>query len=315
MALLDVSGLRVRIRGTEILRGVDLSVEPGRTLGIVGESGCGKSMTGLALMGMLPVGGELTGGRMVFLGRDLASLTAKEWREVRGQEIAMVMQDPFTSLNPMMRVGDQVAEVYRLHFGDSWPEARRKAVEMLGRVGIPSPEAAAAKHPHQMSGGQRQRVVIAAAFAARPKLLIADEPTTALDVTIQAQVLRLIKDLQAEAGTGVILISHDVGVIGAMADEVAVFYAGRVVERGPAEAVLRSPKHPYAQGLLSSVPQKGADRLAVLEGAPARFGMLPEGCPFGPRCRWRHERCVQEPGLISAGGTAAACWRQDSIAS
>jgi oligopeptide/dipeptide ABC transporter ATP-binding protein len=186
---------------------------------------------------------------------------------------------------------------------------------MLGHVGIPSPEKAANRHPHQLSGGQRQRVVIAAAFAARPKLLIADEPTTALDVTIQAQVLRLIKDLQAEAGTAVILISHDVGVIGAMADEVGVFYAGRVAERGPAESVLRSPSHPYTQGLLASVPKQGADRLSVLEGAPARFGSLPEGCPFGPRCRWKHERCVQEPALIARGPSAAACWRQDSIES
>jgi oligopeptide/dipeptide ABC transporter ATP-binding protein len=309
MALLDVSGLKVRFGGVDILRGVDFSVNAGQTLGIVGESGCGKSMTGLALMGMIPPGGEVAEGSINFDGRDLTKLSRREWLDVRGQSIAMVMQDPFTSLNPMMKVGDQVAEVYRLHAKDSWPEARAKAVEMLNRVGIPDPEAAAKKFPHQMSGGQRQRVVIATAFAARPKLLIADEPTTALDVTIQAQVLRLIKELQQEVGTAVILISHDVGVVGAMADDVAVFYAGRAVESGPAEEVLRRPAHPYTQGLLASVPVRGASRLQVLEGSPVQFGAMPPGCPFAPRCPHRHDRCIEEPDLI---GGRSACWLQSS---
>ncbi len=309
MALLDVSGLKVRFGGVDILRGVDFSVDAGQTLGIVGESGCGKSMTGLALMGMIPSGGKVAEGSIIFDGQDLTKLSRREWLEVRGKSIAMVMQDPFTSLNPMMKVGDQVAEVYRLHAKDSWPEARIKAVAMLDRVGIPDPESAAKKFPHQMSGGQRQRVVIATAFAARPKLLIADEPTTALDVTIQAQVLRLIKELQEEVGTAVILISHDVGVVGAMADDVAVFYAGRAVERGPAVEVLRRPAHPYTQGLLASVPVRGASRLQVLEGSPVQFGAMPPGCPFAPRCPHRHDQCIEEPDLI---GGRSACWLQAS---
>ncbi|MCW5937632.1 MAG: ABC transporter ATP-binding protein [Fimbriimonadaceae bacterium] len=309
MPLLEVSGLTVEIRGTRILHGVSFSLEPGKTLGVVGESGCGKSMTGLAVMGMLPLGGKVVGGKIELAGRDLTGLRPKDWLDVRGQEVSMVMQDPFTSLNPMMRVGDQIAEVLVLHKGMGWRSARARAVELLGHVGVPAPADSARKYPHQMSGGQRQRVVIAAAFASRPKVLIADEPTTALDVTLQAQILRLLKALQEEAGTAVLIISHDIGVIGSVADEIAVFYAGRVVETGPAEAVLRRPMHPYTQGLLGSIPTIGVDRLQSIPGQPPRFGDLPVGCPFAPRCAHRFNPCDADPTLMPPSEAhRAACW-------
>ncbi|MCW5938134.1 MAG: ABC transporter ATP-binding protein [Fimbriimonadaceae bacterium] len=310
--ILRVERLSVAIRGVQILRDVSFSVDAGATLGIVGESGCGKSMTGLALMGMLPPGGKVTQGSVVLDGRDLLRLSPKEWLEVRGQEIAMVMQDPFTSLNPMMRVGDQIAEVWVLHQGLSWKEARMRAVEILGHVGVPDPAASSRKFPHQMSGGQRQRVVIACAFAARPKVLVADEPTTALDVTLQAQILHLLKDLQREAGTAVVLISHDVGVIGSVSDTVAVFYAGRIVEQGPVRDVLTGPRHPYTEGLLGSLPRPGLQVLESIQGQPPLFTAMPAGCPFRPRCPNAHDRCQAEPGLVEvAADHRAACWLHD----
>jgi ABC-type glutathione transport system ATPase component len=213
MSLLSVNDLHVAFGETEVLRGVSFDLAPGETLGVVGESGCGKSMTGFAIMGMLQRPGRVTQGSILLEGRELAGLPEKEYRQIRGQEIALVMQDPFTSLNPMMRVGDQIAESYRLHQGLSMAEGRVKAIEMLDKVGVPSPAESAQKFPHQMSGGQKQRVVIAMAFACSPKVLIADEPTTALDVTLQAQILRLLRELQEKEGTGVILISHDIGAI------------------------------------------------------------------------------------------------------
>lgn len=309
MALLEVRNLRVAFGPTEVLRSVSFAVDAGHTLGVVGESGCGKSMTGLAVMGMLPTTATILEGEILLDGRDLLQIHKKEWLDVRGQEVAMVMQDPFTSLNPMMRVGDQIAEVYNLHKGFSWSEGRRRAVEMLHRVGVPAPEESARKYPHQMSGGQRQRVVIACAFAAQPKVLIADEPTTALDVTLQAQILRLLNDLQSEFGTAVVLISHDIGVIGSVAEEVAVFYAGRVAESGSVQQVLREPKHPYTQALLQAMPRRGQERLAQITGQPPDFAHMPVGCSFSPRCPHRFEKCVEEPGLIDSGdGQAAACW-------
>jgi oligopeptide/dipeptide ABC transporter ATP-binding protein len=308
MAVLEARDLVVEFAGRRVLRGVSLDVESGRTLGVVGESGCGKSMTGLALMGMVPGAGRLASGSIRLEGRELVGQSERAWRAIRGAEIAMVMQDPFTSLNPMMRVGEQVAEVLRLHRGMSGREAEREALAMLGQVGIPDPPAAARKYPHQMSGGQRQRIVLAIAFACRPKVLIADEPTTALDVTTQAQILRLIRDLQAEHGTGVMLISHDVGVIGAVAERVAVLYAGRVVEEGSAESVLRAPRHPYTQALLAAMPSPGRDRLAAIGGQPPDFGALPSGCSFGPRCAQRFDRCAEEPGLLGPKDRRAACW-------
>lgn len=220
----------------------------------------------------------------------------------------MVMQDPFTSLNPVMQVGWQIAEVFTLHQGLNRAAAWDKAVEMLGKVGVPAPAESARKYPHQMSGGQRQRVVIAIAFASTPKVLVADEPTTALDVTLQAQILRLLKQMQEETGTAVVLISHDIGVIGSLADDIAVFYAGRVVEAGPAEAVLRDARHPYTQALLRSVPQVGADRLQVIDGQPPNLASLPVGCAFAPRCPHRFEKCGDDPRPTVDGEHRVECW-------
>lgn len=309
MSALEVEGIEVAFGDVRVLRGVSFRVESGETLGIVGESGCGKSMTGLTIMGMIPGRGRLVSGSIRLDGRELAHLKEREWQRVRGQDIAMVMQDPFTSLNPMHRVGAQIAEVLTLHRGLSRAEARRRAVELLREVGVPAPEIAANKYPHQMSGGQRQRVVIAIAFACRPKVLIADEPTTALDVTLQAQILRLIRDIQAKESTAVILISHDIGVIGSLAKRIAVFYAGRIVEIGEASQVLYAPKHPYTQALLAAMPRPGEKRLRAIGGQPPDLAALPEGCPFGPRCAFRMPACVQEPPLLAVeGGGAAACW-------
>lgn len=310
MALLELEDLHVRFGSATILRGVSFSLEPGEILGVVGESGCGKSMTGLAIMGMLPAPGKVSDGSIKFEGRELTSLTSKEWLTIRGDQIGLVMQDPFTSLNPMMRVGDQIAEAYRLHQNLSWPEARKKAVEMLDLVGVPIPEQSARKFPHQMSGGQRQRVVIAIAFACQPKVLIADEPTTALDVTLQSQILRLIRDLQQKEKTAVILISHDIGVIGSLASRVAVFYAGRIVELGPSEQVLRNPAHPYTQALLAAMPKRGVTELASLGGQPPDLSQKITGCAFKDRCPVRCDQADEDPpGRNVIEGHQAACWR------
>jgi oligopeptide/dipeptide ABC transporter ATP-binding protein len=315
MPLLSVQDLHVRIGSAHILRGVSFDVAPGETLGVVGESGCGKSMTGLAVMGMLPPA-AVTEGSMDFedLG-DLTQIGKKEWLDIRGQDISMVMQDPFTSLNPMMRVGDQIAEVYRLHQGTPKQEARAKALEMIKKVGVPNPEVSALKYPHQMSGGQRQRIVIAIAFASRPKLLIADEPTTALDVTLQAQILRLLNRLQEEEGTSVILISHDIGVIAAMSHRIAVYYAGKVVEIGTAEEVLKTPQHPYTKALLDSLPAKEHKRLNVIEGQPPALTETITECAFADRCPERFEKCDVGPDLIELSeGRASACWHVEQAA-
>lgn len=313
MTILEVKDLTVVIRNTEILRNVTFSVEKGKTLGIVGESGCGKSMTTYAIMNMLPAGGKITSGSITLAGENLVGLKERLYRDVRGKRIALVMQDPFTSLNPMMRVGSQIAEALTTHQAISQSAALAKAIELLKAVGVPGPEVAAKKYPHEMSGGQRQRVVIAMAFACRPEVLIADEPTTALDVTLQAQILRLIRDLQAESGTSVILISHDIQAIGSIAHNVAVFYAGRVVETGTAEQVLRSAKMPYTQALLGAMPRASKEKLAVIPGQPPRFGELESGCTFAPRCPFRFEKCSEEPDLIPVGeGHLAACWKSET---
>jgi oligopeptide transport system ATP-binding protein len=310
MALLELEDLHVRFGNSTILRGVTFSLQPGEILGVVGESGCGKSMTGLAIMGMLPAPGKVSEGSIKFEGRELTSLTSKEWLTIRGDQIGLVMQDPFTSLNPMMRVGDQIAEAYRLHENLSWPEARKKAVQMLDLVGVPIPEQSARKFPHQMSGGQRQRVVIAIAFACQPKILIADEPTTALDVTLQSQILRLIRDLQQKEKTAVILISHDIGVIGSLASRVAVFYAGRIVELGPSEQVLNHPTHPYTQALLAAMPKRGVTELASLGGQPPDLSQPITGCAFKDRCPVRCDQADQDPpGRDVTEGHVCACWR------
>lgn len=309
MPILVVEDLKVSFGAAQILRGISLQLEPGKTLGVVGESGCGKSMTGFAIMGMLPHPGRVTSGSIRLEGRELTTLKNREWSDLRGKQIALVMQDPFTSLNPMMRIGHQVAEVLVLHEGMGRDRAWKEAVEMIDRVGIPAPESSARKYPHQLSGGQRQRVVIAMAFACKPKVLIADEPTTALDVTLQAQILRLIEDLKSTVGTAVMLISHDIGVIGSLASRVAVFYAGTVVEEGAADAVLLRPAHPYTKALLAALPRVGQATLASIMGQPPDLTQLPPGCTFAPRCPSRFELCGEEPELREGGdGRRAACW-------
>ena len=309
MAVLEVRDLEVAFGHTRILRGVSFDLDAGQTLGVVGESGCGKSMTGFALMGMLIPPGKITAGSIQLEGRELVGLREREMRQVRGEQIALVMQDPFTSLNPMMRVGTQIAEALTLHQKMGRGEAMRRAVEMLDEVGVPAPENAARRYPHQMSGGQRQRVVIAMAFACRPKVLIADEPTTALDVTLQAQILRLLRELQEREGTAVMLISHDIGAIGSIASRVAVFYAGRIVEIGPAEEVLRRPRHPYTSALLAAMPRQGMKRLESIGGHPPDFATLGPACSFAPRCPKRFARCEAEPELIAVDAAhSAACW-------
>ncbi len=310
MPILEVRNLEVSFGPIKILRGVSFDLEAGQTLGVVGESGCGKSMTGFAVMGMLLPPGKITAGSIKLDGRELTTLKPREWPSIRGKDIALVMQDPFTSLNPMMRIGNQIAEALRLHQGMDRTQAWKRAVELLDDVGVPIPEASARKYPHQLSGGQRQRVVIAIAFACKPKVLIADEPTTALDVTLQAQILRLLRELQEKEGTAVMLISHDVGVIGSLSQRVAVFYAGKIVEMGPAEAVLLRPLHPYTKALLNALPRVGATTLESIAGQPPSFTNLPVGCAFAPRCPVRDPRSDEDPGLFQVENDHfAACWR------
>jgi oligopeptide/dipeptide ABC transporter ATP-binding protein len=315
MATLEVRDLHLSIGGVPILRGVSFDLDPGQTLGIVGESGCGKSMTAFSVMGMLPNKGKITQGSIKLEGRELVGLSDKQYSQVRGREVALIMQDPFTSLNPMMRVGTQIVESLKLHRGLSGQEAWREAVKLLDHVGIPAPESSARKFPHQMSGGQRQRVVIAMAFSSRPKVLIADEPTTALDVTLQAQILRLLKQLQEEHGCAVMMISHDIGAIAAVSHRVAVFYAGRIVEVGPAELVLRHGAMPYTRALLNALPRPGRTDLETISGQPPMLGNLPKGCSFGPRCPFRTEACDVEPELKLVGpDRLAACWHGEKVA-
>ncbi len=291
--------------------GVSLAVGAGELLAIVGESGCGKSVTALACMGLLP-GNARLGGSIHLMGRELTALSAEEWQDRRGRDLAMVFQEPMTSLNPAFTAGEQVAEALRRHAGLDARAAFARAVEMLERVRIPEAARRARQYPHQLSGGMRQRVMIAMALACRPKLLIADEPTTALDVTVQAQILALLDELRRETGTAVVLITHDLGVVADQADQVAVMYAGRVVERAPAAALFAMPQHPYTVGLLGAAPRlAGGDaRLASIEGTVPDLLHPPAGCRFAPRCPFRIARCEQEPRLMEvAPGQQAACWR------
>jgi oligopeptide/dipeptide ABC transporter ATP-binding protein len=316
MPVLSVRDLEVAFGSTRILRGVTFDLEAGQTLGVVGESGCGKSITGFTIMGRLPVPGKILKGSIQLSGRELVGLKERDYRRVRGKDIALVMQDPFTSLNPMMRVGDQIAEALWLHQDMGKSEARTRAVGLLEDVGVPAPESSARKYPHQMSGGQRQRVVIAMAFACKPKVLIADEPTTALDVTLQAQILRLIRELQEKEGTAVMLISHDIGAIASISSRIAVFYAGRIVETGPASVVLQHPAMPYTRALLNALPQPGKEQLESIVGQPPDLAKLPEGCAFGPRCPLRFAKCDLEPGLLQVSTDhTAACWRAEEVES
>jgi peptide/nickel transport system ATP-binding protein len=316
--LLAVEGLRTAFRGragdTVVVDGVDLSLAPGRTLGIVGESGCGKSMLSLSIMRLVPPPGRVVAGSVRLAGRDLLTLSGREMRDVRGRDVAMIFQEPMTSLNPVHSVGFQIVEALRSHQAGSARALREQAIEALRRVRIPAPERRFDEYPHQLSGGMRQRVMIAMALACRPKLLIADEPTTALDVTVQAQILDLLRELQAETGMAVILITHDLGVVAEMADEVAVMYAGRVVERAPVLALFEDPQHPYTLGLLGSIPRldEERERLLAIEGmVPPPFA-LPAGCRFHPRCPFADAGCGEgaPPALRAlAAGHEAACRR------
>jgi oligopeptide transport system ATP-binding protein len=293
--------------------GVSFRLDPGETLGIVGESGSGKSVTALSVMRLLQRPGKIVGGQVMFKGRDLIKISEREMQEIRGQEIAMIFQDPMTSMNPVFRTGWQVAEPVRLHQGSHKAQAMSVAVSMLGKVGIPSPESRARDYPHQFSGGMRQRAMIAMGLTTMPKVLIADEPTTALDVTIQAQILDLLRQVNREFGTATILITHNLGVVAGMCERVMVMYAGRIVESGPTVDVFAHPKHPYTWSLLRSIPRLDAERhepLKPIEGLPPDLMALPPGCAFHPRCSFKVERCLSDvPALNRVGETQlAACW-------
>jgi oligopeptide/dipeptide ABC transporter ATP-binding protein len=326
-SVLEVKGLQtVFFTASGLFRAVDdvsFQVKRGETLAIVGESGCGKSVSALSIMRLVPdPPGRIVGGEVLLEGTDLLALDEAKMREIRGNRISMIFQEPMTSLNPVIRIGDQIAEAVRLHRDVSAREARNRAVEMLKLVRIPEPARRALDYPHQLSGGMRQRAMIAMALACRPALLIADEPTTALDVTIQAQILNLMLELQQELGMGLILITHDLGVVAQTAQRVIVMYAGRKVEEADVETLFAEPLHPYTRGLMASMPklpQAGAEaqgRLTEISGTVPSLVRLPPGCAFAPRCPLAIDRCRSEmPPLRSfSGNRQAACWRASEIA-
>jgi peptide/nickel transport system ATP-binding protein len=317
-ALLDVRALKTffQVEGGEFpaVDGISFSIDPGRTLGIVGESGCGKSVTALSIMGLVPrPPGRIAGGEILFDGVDLLRLSTAALRELRGNRISMIFQEPMTSLNPVLTVGEQIVEGILRHRKMSRDAAKELAIEMLRMVHISSPEQRFGDYPHRLSGGMRQRVMVAMALACKPKLLIADEPTTALDVTIQAQILDLMRTLREETGTAIILITHDLGVVAELADDVVVMYAGRIVERATVAALFAEPQHPYTVGLLGSIPRLDIeqDRLAAIEGQVPNPLAPVTGCRFHPRCPFVIERCRHEdPPLFDLGnGHESACWR------
>lgn len=294
--------------------GVSFSLDKGEALGIVGESGCGKSVTSLSIMRLVPnPPGKIIEGRIEFEGQDLLAKSEAEMRSIRGNDISMIFQEPMTSLNPLFTVGDQIMEAIILHQKVGRAEARARAVEMLRMVGIPSPERRVDEYPHQMSGGMRQRVMIAMALSCNPKLLIADEPTTALDVTIQAQILDLMRKLRRELGTSILLITHDLGVIAELVDKVVVMYAGKIVERADVQEIFANPTHPYTQGLLGSIPKlhEDRDRLQTIEGTVPNPYRMPPGCRFHPRCKEAKEICrLEEPPVLElAPGHSVQCWK------
>jgi oligopeptide/dipeptide ABC transporter ATP-binding protein len=322
--VLEVKNLRTafRVEGEELIAvdDVSFSVKPGQTLGIVGESGCGKSVTSLSIMGLIPSPpGRIASGEIRFKGKNLVGMPTSELRKIRGNDISMIFQEPMTSLNPVFTIGNQIMESVRLHQKLGKKEAREKAIEMLRLVGIPAPERRIDDYPHQLSGGMRQRVMIAMALSCNPSVLIADEPTTALDVTIQAQILELMKSLREKLNMGVILITHDLGVVAETCDQVVVMYAGRVVEEGTAEDIFYRPAHPYTKGLLNSIPshtgEKKSGRLETIPGLVPSLLNLPKGCRFQDRCKRRQEmgnpsKCVEaDPALEGVGaGHRAACY-------
>ncbi len=313
--LLEVRRLRVEFptrRGTLVaLDDISFDIAPGEILGVVGESGAGKSLTGAAIIGLLDPPGRVAGGEIRLAGRRIDDLPYEAMRQVRGRSIGAIFQDPLTSLDPLYTVGQQLVETIRTHLPMSAAQARQRAVQLLQETGIPAAEERLDQYPHQFSGGMRQRVVIALALAGEPKLIVADEPTTALDVSIQAQVIALLKRLCKDHGAAVMLVTHDMGVIAETCDRVAVMYAGRIVEVGPVEAVIHAPAHPYSAGLMGSIPAMDEDRARLLQidGAMPRLGAIPAGCAFNPRCPRVFGRClVERPELLAAGRTRAACW-------
>ena len=315
MSLLQVKNLVVEFpgrRGTlRALDDVSFDIAPGEILGVVGESGAGKSLTGASIIGLLEPPGRIAGGEILLEGRRIDDLPFAELRKVRGRQIGAIFQDPLTSLNPLYTVGRQLTETIRTHLPVGQAEARERAIQLLRDTGIPAAEQRIDHHPHQFSGGMRQRVVIALALAAEPKLIVADEPTTALDVSIQAQIITLLKRICSERGAAVMLITHDMGVIAETCDRVAVMYAGRVAEIGPVHDVIHRPAHPYTAGLMACIPDMTQDRerLHQIDGAMPRLNAIPAGCAFHPRCDRAFDRChAQRPDLMPAGTTRAACW-------
>jgi peptide/nickel transport system ATP-binding protein len=315
MSLLQVKNLVVEFpsrRGTlRALDDISFDIAPGEILGVVGESGAGKSLTGASIIGLLEPPGRIASGQILLEGQRIDNLNHDEMRHIRGRKIGAIFQDPLTSLNPLYSVGRQLMETIQAHLPVNQAEARKRAIDLLKSTGIPAAEERIEHYPHQFSGGMRQRVVIALALAAEPKLIVADEPTTALDVSIQAQIISLLKNLCKERGVGVMLITHDMGVIAETCDRVAVLYAGRVAEIGPVHEVINRPAHPYTAGLMASIPDMGVDRehLAQIDGAMPRLNAIPQGCAFNPRCTKTFDRCkVDRPDLMNAGATRAACW-------
>jgi oligopeptide/dipeptide ABC transporter ATP-binding protein len=314
--LLDVRDLRTYFHVMDGLvkavDGVSFSIKRGQTLGVVGESGCGKSVTALTIMRLLEVPpAEIASGEILFEGRDLVQLKEPEMQQIRGNEIAQIFQEPMSSLNPVFSVGDQIAEAVKRHMKLSNRASMDRSIDMLRKVGIAFPERRAKQYPHEMSGGMRQRVMIAMALSCEPKLIIADEPTTALDVTIQAQILELIRQIQADTGAALMLITHDLGVVAEMVHDVVVMYGGRVVESGTVADVLLQPKHPYTEGLLASIPSKGmrGQRLNVIKGTVPNPFNMPKGCNFAPRCPYRFDPCkTLDPRIEEGEGPPVACW-------
>ena len=315
MPLLDVQDLCVEFpsrRGVlRALDGVSLTIEAGEVLGVVGESGAGKSLTGAAIIGLLEPPGRIASGQVLLDGKRIDNLPDDQMRRIRGKQIGAIFQDPLTTLNPLYTVGHQLTETMQAHLPLSETEARKRAIGWLEQVGIPAAARRIDAYPHEFSGGMRQRVVIALALCAEPRLVIADEPTTALDVSIQAQIIALLRSLTRDHGTAVMLVTHDMGVIAETADRVAVMYAGRVIEVGPVRDVVHAPAHPYTEGLMGSIPslENRVGRLRQIDGAMPRLTAIPPGCPYNPRCPKVFDRCrVDRPELLDAGRTRAACW-------
>jgi len=321
--LLQVKGLRTHFFTmggvVKAVDGVTYDVREGETVAVVGESGCGKSVSALSIMRLIPYPpGRIVGGEIWFAGRDLLKLNHEEMRQTRGKEIAMIFQEPMTSLNPALTIGRQLTETLEAHLEMSASDARVRAAELLRMVGITEPERRLTQYPHQFSGGMRQRVMIAMALSCNPKLILADEPTTALDVTIQAQILELMKELSQRFGVAMIIITHNLGVVARYADRVNVMYAGKVVEQGPARDIYHTPRHPYSLGLLRSVPrldQPRKTKLDPIDGQPPDLANLPSGCSFMPRCKFAVEKCAHEVPPLTPVGTAqlSACWVADSL--